>query len=154
MPSAPSEVSTLFDLVVGASNICASSWLEGAGAIYAENQALRWIADIAGFPQGAGGVFVSGGTAGNLSALVAARHDWRQAHPECSNQRGLIISSRGAHASVAQAAQVMDADLVQSGGHQLTGMTWQQPLPSSAGRPSAAVCCGVHRRHHQSGHHR
>ena len=33
VPTAPSEVSTLFDLVVGASNICASSWLEGAGAI-------------------------------------------------------------------------------------------------------------------------
>ena len=31
VPSAPSEVSTLFDLAVGASNICASSWLEGAG---------------------------------------------------------------------------------------------------------------------------
>jgi glutamate/tyrosine decarboxylase-like PLP-dependent enzyme len=96
VPSAPSEVSTLFDLVVGASNICASSWLEGAGAIYAENQALRWISDIAGLPAEAGGVFVSGGTAGNLSALVAARHDWRQAHPEYSSQRGLIISSRGA----------------------------------------------------------
>ena len=78
VPTAPSEVSTLFDLVVGASNICASSWLEGAGAIYAENQALRWIADIAGLPEDAGGVFVSGGTAGNLSALVAARHDWRE----------------------------------------------------------------------------
>ncbi|MGB0156513.1 MAG: pyridoxal phosphate-dependent decarboxylase family protein, partial [Luminiphilus sp.] len=121
VPTAPSEVSTLFDLVVGASNICASSWLEGAGAIYAENQALRWISDIAGFPAEAGGVFVSGGTAGNLSALVAARHDWRQKHPEFSNCRGLIISSRGAHASVEQAAHVMDADLVQSGGHQLTG---------------------------------
>ena len=121
VPTAPSEVSTLFDLVVGASNICASSWLEGAGAIYAENQALRWISDIAGFPAEAGGVFVSGGTAGNLSALVAARHDWRQKHPEYSNQRGLIISSRGAHASVEQAAHVMDADLVQSGQHQLTG---------------------------------
>lgn len=121
VPTAPSEVSTLFDLVVGASNICASSWLEGAGAVYAENQALRWIADIAGFPAGAGGVFVSGGTAGNLSALVAARHNWRQQHPDLEKQRGLIISSRGAHASVEQAAQVMDADLVQSGGHQLTG---------------------------------
>ena len=121
VPTAPSEVSTLFDLVVGVSNICASSWLEGAGAIYAENQALRWIADIAGFPAGAGGVFVSGGTAGNLSALVAARHDWRQKHPEFSSQRGLIISSRGAHASVEQAAHVMDADLIQSGGHRLTG---------------------------------
>ncbi len=121
VPTAPSEVSTLFDLVVGASNICASSWLEGAGAIYAENQALRWISDIAGLPAEAGGVFVSGGTAGNLSALVAARHDWRQAHPEYKSQRGLIISSRGAHASVEQAAQVMDADLVESGDHQLTG---------------------------------
>ena len=121
VPTAPSEVSTLFDLVVGASNICASSWLEGAGAIYAENQALRWIADIAGFPNEAGGVFVSGGTAGNLSALVAARHDWRQKSPDHQRQRGLIISSRGAHASVDQAAQVMDADIVQSGGHQLTG---------------------------------
>jgi L-2,4-diaminobutyrate decarboxylase len=121
VPTAPSEVSTLFDLVVGASNICASSWLEGAGAVYAENQALRWISDIAGFPSSAGGVFVSGGTAGNLSALVAARHDWRQQHPDHAKQRGLIISSRGAHASVEQAAQVMDADLVQSGAHQLTG---------------------------------
>ena len=121
VPTAPSEVSTLFDLVVGASNICASSWLEGAGAVYAENQALRWIADIAGFPEQAGGVFVSGGTAGNLSALVAARHDWRQQDPDHEKQRGLIISSRGAHASVDQAAQVMDADLIQTGGHQLTG---------------------------------
>ena len=121
VPTAPSEVSTLFDLVVGASNICASSWLEGAGAIYAENQALRWIADIARLPAEAGGVFVSGGTAGNLSALVAARHDWRQKSSDHQLQRGLIISSRGAHASVDQAAQVMDADIIQSGGHQLTG---------------------------------
>jgi len=37
----------LFDLVVAASNIYAGSWLEGAGAVYAENQALRWIADLA-----------------------------------------------------------------------------------------------------------
>ena len=121
VPTAPSEVSTLFDLVVGTSNICASSWLEGAGAIYAENQALRWISDIAGFPAQAGGAFVSGGTAGNLSALVAARHDWRHQHHEHATKRGLIVSSRGAHASIEQAAHVMDADLVESGSHQLTG---------------------------------
>ena len=67
----------LFDLVVGASSIYAGSWLEGAGAIHAENEALRWIADLAGLPASAGGVFVSGGTAGNLSALIAARWRWR-----------------------------------------------------------------------------
>ncbi len=35
--------------------------------------------------------------------------------------RGLVISSRGAHASIAQATHVMDADLIETGGHRLTG---------------------------------
>ena len=73
VPAAPSEVSILADLVVSACSIYAGSWLEGAGAVWAENQALRWLADLAGLPEEAGGVFVSGGTMGNLSALVAAR---------------------------------------------------------------------------------
>ena len=73
VPAAPTEAAILFDLVVGASSIYGGSWLEGGGAIYAENEALRWIAYLAGMPEQAGGVFVSGGTAGNLSALIAAR---------------------------------------------------------------------------------
>lgn len=113
VPGAPTESSVLFDLVVAASNIYAGSWLEGAGAVYAENQALRWIADLAGLPASAGGVFVSGGTAGNLSALVAARWKWRSADPDRRRHtRPLIVASGGAHSSVAQAARVMDADIV------------------------------------------
>ena len=73
-PARPTEASSLFDLVVGASALYGGSWLEGAGAVYAENAALRWVADLAGLPETAGGVFVPGGTVGNLSALVAARH--------------------------------------------------------------------------------
>ena len=60
-------------MLVGASSVYGGSWLEGSGAVYAENQALRWIADLAGLPAEAGGAFVQGGTIGNLSALVAAR---------------------------------------------------------------------------------
>ena len=45
----------------------------GGRAVSAENQALRVLADLAGLPAGAGGCFVSGGSAGNLSALVVAR---------------------------------------------------------------------------------
>ncbi len=113
VPAAPTEASILFDLVVGASSVYAGSWLEGAGAIYAENEALRWIADLAGLPLGAGGVFVSGGTAGNLSALIAARWRWRhRADGAHDRTRGLMIASAGAHSSVAQAARVMDADVV------------------------------------------
>ena len=77
IPCAPTEAAAMFDLVVGASSIYGGSWLEGAGAVYAENQALRWIADLVGLPPEAGGVFVPGGTIGNLSALVAARHTAR-----------------------------------------------------------------------------
>jgi L-2,4-diaminobutyrate decarboxylase len=113
VPAAPTEASMLFDLVVGASSVYAGSWLEGAGAIHAENEALRWIADLAGLPDAAGGVFVSGGTSGNLSALIAARWRWRhRADGLHDRTRGLIVTSAGAHSSIVQAAQAMDADVV------------------------------------------
>ncbi len=113
VPAAPTEASILFDLVVGASSIYAGSWLEGAGAIFAENEALRWIADLAGLPPAAGGVFVSGGTAGNLSALIAARWQWRHRSDGAHDRtRGLMIASSGAHSSVVQAGRAMDADVV------------------------------------------
>jgi L-2,4-diaminobutyrate decarboxylase len=113
VPAAPTLASILFDLVVGASSIYAGSWLEGAGAAFAENEALRWIADLAGLPAEAGGVFVSGGTGGNLSALAAARWKWRRdARGAHDRTRGLLIASTGAHSSVEQAAKVMDADVI------------------------------------------
>jgi len=111
VPAAPTEASILFDLVVGASSIYAGSWLEGGGAVHAENEALRYLADLAGMPVEAGGVFVSGGTAGNLSALIAARHRWRErAGGRHDRTRGLMISSAGAHSSIAAAGRAMDAD--------------------------------------------
>ncbi|CAN5615858.1 aminotransferase class V-fold PLP-dependent enzyme [soil metagenome] len=113
VPGAPTEASMLFDLVLGASNIYAGSWLEGAGAVFAENEALRWLADLAGLPAAAGGVFVTGGTAGNLSALIAARWRWRhRAEGAHDRTRGLMITSSGAHSSVVQAGRAMDADVV------------------------------------------
>jgi glutamate/tyrosine decarboxylase-like PLP-dependent enzyme len=114
VPAAPTEASILFDLVVGASSIYAGSWLEGGGAVFAENEALRWIADLAGMPAAAGGVFVSGGTAGNLSALIAARWKWRQdAGGSHDRTRGLVLASSGAHSSVVQAGRAMDVDVVE-----------------------------------------
>ena len=113
VPGAPTESSVLFDLVVAASNVYAGSWLEGAGAVYAENQALQWLVSLAGLPPTAGGVFVSGGTAGNLSALIAARWQWRQrARGAMDSRRPIIIASGGAHSSVGLAANAMDAELL------------------------------------------
>ena len=48
--TAPSIAATMFDLVLSTSSVFAGLWEAGAGAIAAENQALRWLADLAGFP--------------------------------------------------------------------------------------------------------
>ena len=73
IPAAPTKASLLFDMVVSCASIQGISWLEASGAIAAENTVLRLIADEAGLPPAAGGCFVSGGSAGNLSALAVAR---------------------------------------------------------------------------------
>ncbi|MGZ8640745.1 MAG: pyridoxal phosphate-dependent decarboxylase family protein [Actinomycetota bacterium] len=111
IPGAPTRASALFDLIVGASSTIAAGWIDGAGAVWAENQALRWVADLAGLPDGAGGVFVSGGSAGNLSSLVTARHtaaERRGGRPD----RWRIVACDTAHSSVTAAARVMDVDVL------------------------------------------
>jgi aromatic-L-amino-acid/L-tryptophan decarboxylase len=99
IPMAPSTAAVWMDAVVGASSYSAESWLEAAGAVAAENQVLRWLADLAGLPEGAGGCFMSGGTIGNLSALAVAR----DAHPG----RPLVAVADTAHASVANALHLL-----------------------------------------------
>ena len=111
VPTAPTEASVVFDLVLAASSIYGGSWMEGAGAVWAENQALRWVADLAGLPHEAGGAFVSGGTQGNLSALVAARET---AMNKWGHRRGrwLIAATTDVHSSVRTAARVMNAEIL------------------------------------------
>ena len=110
IPSAPSEYANLFDLVVGASALYGGSWQEGAGAVFAENQAIQWLIDLAALPESAGGVFVQGGTIGNLSALVVARAEARKKGP--NPQRWVILCSDEAHSSITSAANVMDVDVL------------------------------------------
>ncbi len=110
VPTAPSNAATMFDLVVSASSIFGGNWEAGAGAIAAENQAIRWLADLAGFPDSAGGVFVSGGSAANLSALVTARHAAEQRHGRPT--RWTVACTNEVHASVRAAARVMDVDVL------------------------------------------
>jgi len=111
IPAAPTEASSLFDLVVSASSIYGGSWTEGAGAVFAENQVLEFLAKEAGLPDGAGGVFVQGGTLGNLSALVVARDVAERKH---GHKNWAIICSSEAHSSIKAVAKVMGVEVVKA----------------------------------------
>ncbi len=104
IPAAPTKAALLFDMVVSAASLQGCSWFEAAGAVMAENSALQVMIDAAGLPEGAGGTFVSGGSAGNLSALVVAR--------DTAQQRGLragtphVLVSDQSHSSIANALRI------------------------------------------------
>jgi glutamate/tyrosine decarboxylase-like PLP-dependent enzyme len=123
IPSAPTKAAAAFDMLVGASSVYSGSWLEGSGAVYAENQALRWLADLAGLPPGAGGAFVQGGTIGNLSALVAAREAALE-HRARRPGRWAVCVTDETHSSVKHALRVvMDVDIVEVPGDARGRMT-------------------------------
>ncbi len=80
IPAAPSKASLAFDALLSSASLQGISWLEASGAIAAENTVLGLIAQEMGLPRDAGGCFVSGGSAGNLSALAVARETCRRRH--------------------------------------------------------------------------
>src|ERR1700689_2017181 len=94
IPAAPTKASLLFDMLISCASIQGISWLEAAGAIHAENLVLRLIADRAGMPASAGGCFVSGGSAANLSALVVAREAAKRRAAGAAGSSGSAASGR------------------------------------------------------------
>ena len=94
IPGAPAPASALADVLLAVNSIYGGSWLEGSGVVHAENEALSWLARLAGLPDGAGGCFVQGGTNGNLSALHAAARGGpggRCSRHPCRVQRGRAL---------------------------------------------------------------
>jgi len=137
IPAAPTKASLLFDMLISCASIQGISWLEAAGAIHAENKVLRLIADRAGMPETAGGCFVSGGSAGNLSALVVAREvAKRKAGPGVSGsgRRWRVAVSEDAHSSITNTLRMLEMDplVVRSDDHRLTGAGLRAALAADA----------------------
>jgi L-2,4-diaminobutyrate decarboxylase len=154
VPAAPTEVSIIADMVVSACSIYGGTWLEGAGAVWAENQALAWVANLAGLPPTAGGCFVSGGTIGNLSALVAARaatfasvDAGAGGGPPAaggsaaggSARQWAIVAGESSHASMRTAATVMGVELITAPGRKLTGEALRPVLDAHGDRVFAVA---------------
>lgn len=122
IPNAPTKNSLLFDMVVACSGLNGTSWLESAGVVVAENQALEYLASRAGMPEGSGGAFVSGGSMGNLAGLTVGRDVGRTRRPDLDPRSVRYAISADAHSSVGKALHVIGVDtlLVETDDHRFT----------------------------------
>jgi glutamate/tyrosine decarboxylase-like PLP-dependent enzyme len=138
IPAAPTKASLLFDMLISCASIQGISWLEAAGAIHAENQVLRLFADRAGLPESAGGCFVSGGSAGNLSSLVVARETAKRRPAAGDVARWRVAVGADAHSSIVNTLRIleMDALTVHTDDHRLTGAALRAAIEAD-GDPSS-----------------
>src|SRR5499425_2483972 len=139
IPAAPTKASLLFDMLISCASIQGISWLEAAGAVHAENLVLRLIADRAGLPPAAGGCFVSGGSAANLSALVVAREVAKRTAGEAGRGRRFRIAvSTDAHSSIVNTLRILEMDplVVDTDDHRLTGAALRAAIEAD-GDPSS-----------------
>jgi aromatic-L-amino-acid decarboxylase len=136
IPAAPTKASLLFDMLISCASIQGISWLEAAGAVHAENQVLRLIADRAGLPESAGGCFVSGGSAGNLSALVVAREVAKR--KAVTGRRWRVAVGSDAHSSIVNTLRILEMDplTVHTGDHRVTGAALRAAIEAD-GDPSS-----------------
>jgi len=141
IPAAPTKASLLFDMLISCASIQGTSWLEAAGVIHAENQALRLIADRAGLPESAGGCFVSGGSAANLSALIVAREAAKRkagSSPNSAGRRWRAAVGTDAHSSIASTLRILEMDplTVPADDHRVTGEALRAAIEAD-GDPSS-----------------
>jgi len=103
VPGPSNFVSAMADALASGFNVFNGSWLGGSSAAALELAVIDWFRNWCGFPEEAGGLFVSGGSMANLTALVAARHTRLSDRTEGA----MIYYSDQTHSSVDRALRVI-----------------------------------------------
>jgi aromatic-L-amino-acid decarboxylase len=103
VPSPSNFVSVMGDALAAGFNVFNGSWLGGSGPAALELAVIDWFRGWCGFPPEAGGLFVSGGSMANLTALVAARHT----RIEDRTAGAVIYYSDQTHSSIDRALRVI-----------------------------------------------
>lgn len=102
----PFPQAVIADFLISSLNQSTAVWEMSPFATVAEKEVVDWARRKIGYPESAAGTQVSGGSAANLTALLAARSRWRK---DLSNlgKRGVIVCSADSHYSVARAASII-----------------------------------------------
>ena len=103
VPGPGNFVGAMADALASGYNIFAGTWLSGSGPAAIELTVLEWLRRACGFPDAAGGLFVSGGSMANLTALAVARHVLLEDRVEGS----LVYFSDQAHSSLEKALRLL-----------------------------------------------
>jgi aromatic-L-amino-acid decarboxylase len=102
VPSFTTWPAALAELTAAAVNPYCGAWMESAGPAQVELQVIDWFRDWLGMPGSTSGVLVTGGSAANLTALLAAR----DAAGGPSDDEIVYVSDQ-AHSSLARTARAM-----------------------------------------------
>ncbi|HET9332841.1 MAG TPA: aminotransferase class V-fold PLP-dependent enzyme [Gemmatimonadota bacterium] len=103
VPSPSNYVGFLADALASGFNVFAGTWLGASGPAMVELVTVGWLRDLCGFPSSTGGLFVSGGSMANLTALAVAR----ESKLGVEAARGVAYASDQVHSSVVRALKVL-----------------------------------------------
>lgn len=103
VPGPSNFIGVVADLLASGFNVFAGTWLEGSGPAEVELVTIDWLKSICGYPASAAGLFVSGGSAANLTALMVAR----QEKLGDDSSRGVAYFSDQTHSSIERAFRVL-----------------------------------------------
>jgi L-2,4-diaminobutyrate decarboxylase len=101
----PFPTAVLADLLISTLNQSTAVWEMSPIGTVVEQEIVRWLADRAGYPAQSLGTAVSGGSAANLTGLLAARARFHTEHGGA--KRPVVLCGGDAHYSIARAASIM-----------------------------------------------
>ena len=101
VPSSPTWPAVLADFMAAGFHVNAATWLGASGPGQLELVVIEWFRTWLGYPEGAGGLFTSGGSVATLDAFVAARQ--AAGNPE----RAVVYMSDQSHSVLDRAAMIV-----------------------------------------------
>lgn len=104
VPGPASMLSWLGDVMTAAYNIHAATWATSPAASCIEQELISWLCTQVGYTDKSGGLFVSGGSMANMTALTAARDTILE---EETQHLGVAYVSDQTHSSVAKGLRII-----------------------------------------------